>query len=81
MLHLIILHQNASRGGGNDSPKVASSLHQVGVEGIGPTTSRSQSERSTDELVPERLFFTARNPIKINIAKNLIAVDKTPTQC
>lgn len=30
-------------------------MNQVGVEGIEPTTSRSQSERSTDELHPENL--------------------------
>jgi hypothetical protein len=29
-------------------------LKKVGVTGIGPATSRSQSERSTDELHPDR---------------------------
>ena len=31
-------------------------LYFVGVEGIGPTTSRSQTERSTDELHPAIRF-------------------------
>ena len=41
-----------------DTAKI--NFDSVGVRGIGPPTSRSQTERSTDELHPGRLYFKGR---------------------